>query len=169
MLDLALVARYTRSLLCSHTDLWQVSLKRSHMTSEFSITSGVNHEDAAATRYFENTIEPRLRDVRAESASVEDNVRTGTQAHKISATQMLSLRAAVKEPLDNVIGIAQKKEENYDLHVFMEVFPKVLPDSADQLQQDGMSQVGKQNVVFLSDTRESNPVDRNKNSFSSCV
>jgi len=119
------------------------------------IASGVSPEDAEASRYFAKQIEPsKIREVREESSIVDADVRTGTKAHQVSAVHMLSLSAAVKEGLDNVIGIAQETKNKCDLHVFLMDLPSEPLASAEEYRPDeGMVQVGKEHIILLSDTR----------------
>jgi len=101
------------------------------------IASGVSPEDAEASRYFAKQIEPsKIREVREESSIVDADVRTGTKAHQVSAVHMLSLSAAVKEGLDNVIGIAQETKNKCDLHVFLMDLPSEPLASAEEYRPD---------------------------------
>ena len=117
------------------------------------VASGITPDDAKANSYYANQTEPS-KTVRLESNAVDADVRTGTKAHQISAAHMLSLNAAVKEGLDNVLGIAQATGQARHFHVFLTDVPTSPLGSAEEYSvEHGMGQVGKEHLVLLSDTR----------------
>ena len=112
-----------------------------------AFAAGYSPSEAAAVSYFAKQPEPRK--VREESAQIDSDVRTGTKAHEVSAKHLLSFSAAVKEGIDNAIGLATADGEIRHVQIFMATLPVKLPDET-PFESD---QVGREHLIFLSDTR----------------
>ena len=109
--------------------------------------SGYSPAHADAMSYYSKQQEPRR--AREDSAQVDADVRTGTKAHEVTAKHLLSFSAAVKEGVDNVIGISKQDGQARWLQISMDELPVKLPGETPWANE----QVGKEHLVFLSDTR----------------
>ena len=93
-----------------------------------------------------------LSSVRTDAMTkVTGPARQGTGVHRISATRKLTLKAAVKEPLDNTIGMAPSMVDEAQLDVFLTPLP--VTRATQPQPRGGNEQMIGDYLVFLSNTR----------------